>query len=85
MILEGFTIDELSTMHQTAGDFASRMYASTIRISYELGTTTDAEHYDHLKAVREVAFAAARESEELMLEIGDEMEARNYRDAPDGH
>ena len=85
MILEGFTFQELSGMHLTAGEFASRMYATTIRITYEMGTITDRETYDARKAVREVAFAAAREAEELMVEIGAEMKARDYRDTPDGH
>ena len=72
-------------MHLTAGEFASRMYASSIRITYELGTVTDAGTYAALAATREVAFAAGREAEELMAEIGAEMKARDYRDAPDGH
>ena len=85
MILDLYTIQELSSLHRQTGQYVAAMYARTIKLTYEMGTVTDADTYAGLRGVREVVFAAAREAEELMVEIGAEMKARDYRDAPDGH
>ena len=77
MILEAFTTNELYSMHHDAGQFAARMYASSLKLTQHMSELHPGdEQYTATGQVRDVAFAAGRESEELMLEIGRELARR---------
>jgi len=86
MTLDGFTIEELTSMMLETSDAAKAAYDTSIRLTKTMSAEAwGSKRYTELEGARDIAKAVGDELTELGLAIGAEMQARDYRDAPDGH